>query len=97
MNWYLTIARRASIDQLRKQKIEVEFNENLHSNKHICYLEKEDLLDEIMKNLTDKEYQLIKNHYLDGKTYKEIAGYKQTPTMLRKRASRILDKIRNFI
>ena len=42
MNWYLTIARRASIDQLRKQKIEVEFNENLHSNKHICYLEKED-------------------------------------------------------
>jgi RNA polymerase sigma factor (sigma-70 family) len=97
MNWYLTIARRTSIDQLRKRKIEVEFNETIHSNKHKCYFETEDLLDKIMKQLTNEEYNLIKNHYLDGKTYKELATYKQKPAMLRKRASRILEKMRNFI
>ena len=97
------------IKQIRKQRNSIESDLNIDDFKIMCkqsamsFLESKELCDKIEQLEDDVDSKILELHYLERRTYKEIAtilhqkgyGYFRVST-LRKKKERALDKLRDI-
>lgn len=77
--WLLTIARNLAINELKKQKVEVEFADYLVYEELDVKSEMKDLLYDLEQILNPKEYEIFILRIIYDMKQKEIAEYLKLP------------------